>query len=218
MPNMGINKTPPAASIAQNAVMANSTMADALFTKTQQRVLFLLFGFPERVYFLNELIALAQSGSGAVQRELKRMTESGLVIKTRMGNQTHYQANTETPLFAELCQIIQKTVGLSSIIKNALMPLSDRISVAFIYGSIAKASDSASSDIDLMVISEDVKYEEIFEALEHIPIPLGRTINPTIYTRLDFMQRKNSGNAFITRILEQPLLWIIGTKEQLVPN
>lgn len=216
MPNMGINKTPPAASIAQNAVMANSTMADALFTKTQQRVLFLLFGFPERVYFLNELIALAQSGSGAVQRELKRMTESGLVIKTRMGNQTHYQANTETPLFAELCQIIQKTVGLSSIIKDALMPLNDRISVAFIYGSIAKASDSASSDIDLMVISEDVKYEEIFEALEHIP--LGRPINPTIYTRLDFMQRKNSGNAFITRILEQPLLWIIGTKEQLVPN
>ena len=99
IPNMGINKTPPAASIAQNAVMANSTMADALFTKTQQRVLFLLFGFPERVYFLNELIALAQSGSGAVQRELKRMTESGLVIKTRMGNQTHYQANTETIWF-----------------------------------------------------------------------------------------------------------------------
>ena len=150
MLNMGINKTPLTAS---SAVIANSTMADALFTKTQQRVLFLLFGFPERVYFLNELIALAQSGSGAVQRELKRMTESGLVSKTRMGNQTHYQANQETPLFAELCQIIQKTVGLSSIIKNTLMPLSDRISFAFIYGSIAKASDSASSDIDLMVIS-----------------------------------------------------------------
>ena len=134
----------------------HSSLADALFTNTQQRVLGLLFGQPDRSYYATEIISLAGSGSGAVQRELARLEQSGLVTMRRIGTQKHYQANPASPLYSELCSIAMKTVGLAEPLREALAPLAEKIIAAFVYGSIAKRADTSTSDIDLMIVSDVV--------------------------------------------------------------
>ena len=133
------------------------SLADAIFTTTQQRVLGVLFGQPERSYYASELIRLARTGSGAAQRELARLEESGLVTTRRVGHQKHYQANSNSPLFAELRAIIEKTVGLAEPLRKGLSSLAPGIQAAFVYGSVAKGRDRSQSDIDLMVISDSLK-------------------------------------------------------------
>lgn len=118
--------------------LARTTLGDALFTTTRQRVLGFLYGQPERSFFANELIGLTGSGSGAVQRELGRLVDSGLVTSRSIGRQRHYQANAGAPIFDELCSIIVKTVGLAEPLRAALGPLGHRITLALVYGSIAK--------------------------------------------------------------------------------
>lgn len=208
MPNMGtINKLAPV-----NRPMG---LADALFTSTQQRVLGHLFGQPARSFFANELIGLAGAGSGAVQRELKRLTECGLVTVTRLGNQKHYQANANSPIFAELCGIAQKTFGLAAPLREALAPLAGQIHAAFVYGSVAKKSDTAASDIDLMVISDSLSYADLYETLEPVASKLGRPVNPTVYSRREVARRIKEGNAFMTRVLAQSKLWLMGDVHDL---
>ena len=194
---------------------APANLAGALFSTTQQRVLGYLFGQPERSFFATELIALAGGGSGAVQRELARLAQSGLVTVKPVGTQKHYQANPESPIYAELCGIAQKTVGLAQPLREALAPLAKRILVAFVYGSVAKRSDTAKSDIDLMVISEDLSYADLFKAMERASARLGRTVNPTIYAPREFAKRRKQKNAFVTRILAQPKIWLIGGEDRL---
>jgi predicted nucleotidyltransferase len=190
-------------------------LADALFSTTQQRVLGLLFGQPDRSFYATELISLIRAGSGAVQRELARLEQSGLVTVRRLGNQKHYQANPDSPLFGELCSISRKTVGLAEPLREALAPLAKKILAAFVYGSIAKRQDTAASDIDLMVVSDRVTYADVFAALEPLQSKLGRTVNPTVYRRQDLAQRQKKGNAFLTRVLAQPKVWIIGSESDL---
>ena len=188
-----------------------SALADALFTSTQQRVLALLFGQPNRSFFVTEVVALADSGSGAVQRELARLAQSGLVIITKVGNQKHYQANKDSPLFDELCSIIRKTVGLQEPVRAALEPLADKISVALIYGSIAKQSDTAVSDIDLLLVSDKLTLEEAYAALAPVEKLLDRSVNPTLYNSKEFEQRRKTKNAFLTRVLNGPTIVLIGS-------
>jgi predicted nucleotidyltransferase len=176
-------------------------LADALFTATQQRVLVLLFGQPERSFFATELIHLARAGRGAVQRELKRLVESGLVTVSRVGNQKHYQANRSSPVFEELRNLVRKTVGLHEPIREALKPLSDRIRLAALYGSVAKHTDMAMSDIDLLVVSNALTLEELYATLAAVEGKLARRINPTLYTSREFDRRRKSGNAFLERVL-----------------
>jgi predicted nucleotidyltransferase len=191
------------------------SLADALFSTTQQRVLGLLFGQPERSFYATELIGLARAGSGAVQRELARLEQSGLVTVRRLGTQKHYQANPDSPLFGELTGIARKTVGLAEPLREALAPLAPQVIAAFVYGSVAKRRDTAASDIDLMVVSDSVTYAEVFGALEPLIARLGRTINPTVYSRRELAKRRKEDNAFVTRVLAQPKVWIIGTEDDL---
>ena len=193
----------------------HTSLVDALFSNTQQRVLGYLFGQPERSFFATELIGLAGSGSGAVQRELKRLEESGLVTVTRLGNQKHYQANQQSPVYTELCGIVQKTVGLAEPLRAALLPYAKKIFAAFVYGSIAKRSDTAHSDIDLMVVSDTLEYADLFGTLEQVATALSRTVNPTILTRQEFAKRVKNKNAFLTRVLAQPKVWLIGGEHEL---
>ena len=137
-------------------------LADALFAKTQRRVLGLLFGNPDRSFFANEIVRHAESGIGAVRRELAALEAAGLVTAKRIGNQKHYQANRAAPIFEELRGIVVKTFGVADVLREALAPLAAKIRAAFIYGSIAKGSDTATSDIDLMVISDEVAYADLF--------------------------------------------------------
>src|SRR2546428_204425 len=156
------------------------SLADALFTKTQQRVLRVLFGQPDRSFYASELIRDAGTGSGAAQRELARLEASGLIVARRIGNQKHYQANAASPLFSELRNIVLKTVGLAEPLRDALKPVSSSIRAAFVYGSVAKATDQASSDIDLMVVSDSLTYGDVFGLLDGVSRALGRHVNPTV--------------------------------------
>jgi predicted nucleotidyltransferase len=192
-----------------------SSLADALFSTTQQRVLGLLFGQPERSFYATELIGLAGAGSGAVQRELARLEQSGLATVRRLGTQKHYQANPESPLFNELSSIARKTVGLAEPLREALAPLASRVIAAFVYGSVAKRRDTAASDIDLMVVSDTLTYADIFGALEPLAAKLGRAINPTVYSRRELARRRKEDNAFVTRVLAQPKVWLIGAEDDL---
>lgn len=194
---------------------AMSGVADALFSAGQQRVLGLLFGQPERSYYANELIALAGGGSGAIQRELARLERAGLVTIRRVGSQKHFQANAESLLFDELASIVRKTFGLAAPLREALAPLGKRIAAAFVYGSVAKRSDTARSDIDLMVVSDKLTYASVYAVLEPLHERLRRQVNPTVYSRKELARRLKSDNAFMKRVLEQPKIWIIGDESDL---
>lgn len=205
MPKMGIKHT-----TTESPPPHRTSLSDALFTGTQQKVLGLLFGQPNRSFFATELIALAGAGSGAVQRELKRLAESGLVTVTRLGNQRHYQANAASPLFAALCDIALKTSGLAEPLRAALQPLHTQIKAACIFGSVAAGTDTASSDIDLLLVAEDLTLEAVHAALETTEQQLARRISITLYTLTEFHHRRSNNNAFLTKVLAGALIPLIG--------
>lgn len=190
-------------------------MVSALFPKVRQRVLGVLFGNPHRSFYANEVIALAQSGTGAVQRELATLSEAGLLTVKRLGNQKHYQANADAPVFAELRVLVLKTMGLADVLRAALAPLALQIELAFVYGSVAKQQDTADRDIDVMIVGAGLGYGDVFGALESATATLGRKVNPTLYTPAEITKRMSQDNAFVTRVLRQPKIWLIGNEEIL---
>lgn len=193
----------------------SGNLADALFPKGRQRVLAVLFGNPGRSFYANEVIALAQSGTGAVQRELLSLSEAGLLTVSKQGNQKHYQANADAPVFAELRSLVLKTMGLTDVLRVALTPLGSQIDLAFVYGSVAKQQDTAHSDIDVMIVSPSLGYADVFGALESAAATLGRKVNPTLYSPAEIDKRISQDNAFVTRVLQQPKIWLIGNEDQL---
>lgn len=201
-PNMGTKQTPTA-----------SSTADALFPMVRQRVLAVLFGAPDRSFYTNEVIGLAQSGAGAVQRELADLAAAGLLTVRRQGNQKHFQANEASPVFAELRGLVLKTMGLADVLRASLAPLAPQIERAFVFGSLAKQQDTATSDVDLLVVSDTLGYGEVFGALESASQTLRRPINPALYTAADFRARLQGDNAFINRVMQQPKIWLIGQEE-----
>ena len=190
-------------------------LADALFSKTKQRVLGLLFSDPGRSFYVSEIVSRARGGTGTVLRELARLEKSGLVSVTQVGNQRHYQANPSSPLFDELRSIVDKTVGVVGPLAAALRPLAPRIVAAFVYGSVARKSDTGRSDVDLMVVSDRLTYGDVYPALEAVGSTLGRPVNPTVYTTSEFRKRRAARNAFLTKVLGLPKLWIVGSENEL---
>ena len=188
--------------------MRSNSMASVLFTKTQQRVLGLLYGRPEQSFYLNQVVSLANIGKGTVNRELERLAAAGLVVKKKVGNQSHYQANPECPIFQELLSIVRKTFGVADVIRAAVDSILDDMALAFVYGSIAKAEDTDKSDVDLLVVTEELAYSEVMELLFEAEQQLGRTINPTIYGLDELKEKVQQENAFVTRVLAQPKIWI----------
>lgn len=215
VPNMGMKRG--ARKLARKPARkpAPGGLAEALFSKVQRRVLGVLFGNPDRSFYANEIIGLARSGTGAVQRELARLEAAGIVRASRVGKQKHYQANAHSPLFQELRGIAVKTFGLVDILRVALEPIASHIRAAFVYGSIAKGRDTVESDIDVLVVSDRLAYSELFNALEVASAQLGRKVAPTIYSSKEFQKRVDSGNSFVVRILAQPKLWLIGDEHVL---
>ncbi len=190
-------------------------LGDALFSGTQQRVLGLLFGNPARSYYARELIRLAGAGAGGVQRELGRLSQSGLVTVRSIGNQRHYQANSASPVFAELCALASKTFALADPLREVLLPLSSRIEAAFVYGSVAKREDTATSDVDLMVIADRLPYGELLAALEPLSESIGRRVNPTVMSTREWAKRVHTRSAFATRLMAQPRIWLIRSEDVL---
>jgi predicted nucleotidyltransferase len=207
MPKMGTSRSAPPSPPA--------SLASALFGGTQQRVLALLFGQPDRSFYATELIALARAGSGAVQRELARLEQSGLVTVRAVGNQKHYQANPSSPIYEELCGIARKTVGIAEPLRTALAPLRDQIKAAFVFGSVAKQTDHAASDIDLMIVSDTLEFPDVILALQPVEQGLGREINPVIYTRKELAKRLKADEGFVQRVLSQTKVWLVGSEDDL---
>ncbi len=218
MPGMGILVTdvsrPARRKTVAEQLEQRTSLADALFTTTQQRVLSLLFGQPSRSFFASELIELTGSGSGAVQRELQRLVSSGLVTVTRVGRQKHHQANHDSPVFEELRGLVLKTVAMAEPIRQALEPLAHRIEMALVYGSVAKGTETATSDIDLLIVADKVMLEDIYSALARVETKLHRKFAPTLYTTKEFRERKAAGSAFLARVLADEHLILIGTEDE----
>jgi predicted nucleotidyltransferase len=170
-----------------------------------------LFGQPERSFFASEIIDRVRAGSGAVQRELKKLAESGLVSVSWMGNQKHFQANPQSPIYGELCALIRKTVGLTEPLREALELQSDAIELALVYGSVAKNEDTAASDIDLLLVSDPLNLEEVYRLVADVEQALGRKVNPTLYTSEEFSRRRREGNPFLKRVLGGKTILLIGT-------
>ncbi len=190
-------------------------MGGVLFTKTQRRVLGLLFGNPDRSYYANEIVRFAGVGIGAVQRELERLVTAHLVTASKIGNQKHYQANRQAPIFEELRGIAFKTFGVANYLCEALAPLAKRIHAAFIYGSVAKATDTASSDIDVMIVSDKLSFSDVIQVLMKAEHEVGRSVNPSVY-RLDEWRRKSAeAGGFFQRVMEQPRIFLIGSDDDL---
>ncbi len=150
-----------------------------------------------------------------MHRQLARLEKSGWVVVTRVGNQKHYQANAECPAFAELQGLIAKTVGLVEPLRRALEPLAVKMRAAFIYGSIAKGTDNAASDIDLLVVSDELGYPDLFEALQTAEAALGRSMSPNVLCLRDWRTKRLEKGSFVARIAAQPRLFVIGSDDDI---
>ena len=210
-----MGKLSPVRQALSGAPPSSTGLGDALFSRTQQKVLGILFGRPGRSFYASEVIGLAAAGSGAVQRELARLEQVGLVNVTRIGNQKHYQANPGSPVFEELAGIARKTFALAEPLRAALKPVWKKFDAAFVYGSMAKGSDTARSDVDLFVLSDTLTYPDLIRVLDHLRDQLGREVNPTLMSRAELKTMLEQENAFAARVLGQPKIWIKGSIDDL---
>ena len=215
MPKLGIKMPKMGTSRRSAPPQPPASLASALFGGTQQRVLGLQFGQPDRSFYATELIALARAGSGSVQRELARLEQSGLVTVRAVGNQKHYQANPASPIYEELCGIARKTVGIAEPLRAALAPLRGQIVAGFVFGSVARRTDHAASDIDVMIISDTLEFADVVLAFQPVEQGLGREINPVVYTRKELAERLQADGGFVTRVLSQPKVWLFGSEDDL---
>lgn len=188
-------------------------IGDALFSRTQQRLLAQLFMQAERSFYTKELIRMAKAGSGAVQRELVRLEAAGLVVVSWRGNQKHYQANRASPVFAELHGLVVKSFGVVDVLRQALAPLCDRIQAAWLFGSLASGEEHNGSDVDVLVVADDLDYPELLEALATAEKSLARTVNPVLYSSDELLRRRLEKNHFTEGIFSQPMVWLWGRED-----
>ena len=185
-------------------------LSAALFSPAQAHVLAWLFGQPERWFHVNELLRLTGLGSASLQRELARLDAGGLVVAEQVGNLRRRRANEHSPVFAELVSLVRKTLGVVPTLREALAPLQERIELALVFGSVAKQTDRASSDVDLLVVSDTVTVGEILPLVINAEAALGRKVNPSCYTPGEFERRRDDPDSFINRVLAQPTLVLWG--------
>jgi predicted nucleotidyltransferase len=185
------------------------SIGDLLFGQTRGKVLALLFGSPDALFYLREIARQVETSVGNVQRELTLLVDVGLVIRTERGNQVYFQANQMHPDFPELRALLAKTMGVFQMLTAALYPLSSHIQIAFVYGSVARDESNANSDVDLMLIGE-LSLDEVLDALAKTERYLRRPINPTIYTLADLLKRLHEGNHFLQSLTNSKKVFLIG--------
>jgi predicted nucleotidyltransferase len=191
------------------------SLSNALFSKVQQRVLALIFTHPERSFYASEIVRNVRSGVGAVARELSKLERSGLVSVERIGNQKHYRANPDAPIFEELRGLVEKTVGLAEPIRRSLEPYADAITAAFIYGSVAEQADTADSDIDLMVIGDDLNLSDLYAAAQRAENKLRRKVNPLFLSPKDWQRKASDRGSVLNKISSSPKIFVIGSEKDL---
>jgi predicted nucleotidyltransferase len=172
-----------------------------LFTPPQSKVLEWVFGQPQRWYHIQELIRLTSLASASLQREIKRLHVAGLVVEERLGNLRRVKANTESPIYTDLASLVRKTLGAVPAIQQALQPLSDRLQLALIFGSVAKNTEHVGSDVDLLLVSADVQLAQALAVLLPLEEKLGRRIEVKLYTPAEFNARREEEGSVVQRIL-----------------
>jgi len=186
----------------------------SLFGHTRSALLSMLYGHADQSFYLRQLVRAVGVGHGAVQRELKHLTDMGLIVRRPQGNQVLYRVNRESPIFREIKSLITKTVGIHDAIRSALAPLGAEIQVAFVYGSVARQKERASSDIDLMVLGS-APFSEVVSALGPAQRVLGREINPTVFPISEFRSKLAGGNHFLRSVMKDKKLFVLGSEHEL---
>lgn len=193
---------------------AVGSLGDLLFGQTRGRILALLYGHPGETFFVRQISRHVATSAGAVQRELATLSRFGLIDRSTSGRQVYYKANPNHPVFAELNSLIAKTVGVFQMLTSALVPLANRISLAFVYGSVARQNENATSDVDLMIVG-DITLDEVLTQLAPVERLIGRPINPTLYSAKEFKSRLQSGNHFLTSVMRGEKVFLMGDKGEL---
>ncbi len=183
----------------------------ALFSPPQSKVLEWVFGQPERWYHIQELIRLTSLASASLQREIKRLHQAGLVVEERLGNLRRVKANPDSPIYIDLTNLVRKTLGVVPAISQALQPLSERLKLALVFGSIAKGTEQAGSDVDILIVSEDVQLSEAMALLLPLEERLGRRIEIKLYTLAEFSARRQEAGSVVQRILAGPVQLLHGS-------
>ena len=194
--------------------MRKYNLLGALLPKSRQGILAALLGQPEKTWYVSEIARRMGVPSSSLQRELQNLTQVGILKTHRQGRMAYYQANKESPVFAELRGLLLKTVGLVDVLADALKPLAAKLTLVFVYGSIASGTEQSDSDIDLMVVGK-VAPAELALPLRRARELLGRTVNPTVYTPAEFDKKRAAKDSFLRQVLAKPRLVVIESQHDL---
>jgi len=194
--------------------MRNIRIVDALLPKTRQGVLAALLVQPEKSWYVSELARRMKVPSSSLQRELRGLTEAGILTMHKQGRMVYYQANTASPVFPDLRGLLLKTAGLVDVLAGVLKPLTSKVQLAFVYGSIASGEERSDSDVDLMVVGS-ISPADLALPLRRARESLGREVNPTVYTPTEFAKKRASKDHFLSRLLTQPRLMVVGSDDEL---
>ncbi len=189
-------------------------LSETLFSRSRRAVLGLLYGHPDQEFYLRQIVRAVGGGHGAVQRELKQLSEAGIVHRVVRGSQVYFQANAECPIFQELKAIVVKTAGVADVLRTVLAPLGERIRIVFIYGSMARAAQKAASDVDVLVVG-DVAFGEVVAALADAQSRLGREVNPTVYGPDEFRAKITARHQFLQGVLKNEKIFLVGDQREL---
>jgi predicted nucleotidyltransferase len=187
---------------------------DWLFPRARRAVLTLLMMDPDKRWHLRDVARRADCAVGTVRRELKGLVACGIVMESRDGNRTYYQANPQCPVYPELAGLIRKTSGLADVLRAALAGLGEQVKVAFVYGSEARHEAGPNSDVDLMVIG-NIGFADVVSALAQAQDTLGKEINPTVYSPEEFGRKASSGHHFVRSVLKDRKVFLIGNADEL---
>jgi predicted nucleotidyltransferase len=191
------------------------SVSDLLFPNQYRRkVLALLMLNPQRWLHLRELARLTGASPGTLKKELDALTSVGLLKLQKVGNQTQFSANTAHPVFPELSALVKKTTGLRDVLALALAPLASQIEVAFVFGSMAKATEGPQSDVDLLLIG-DATFGQVANAVYDAQLVLAREINPKVMNRVEWAEKKNAQNVFVQELMDKPKIFIVGSEHEL---
>jgi predicted nucleotidyltransferase len=181
--------------------MRKKSAIDALMPPVRQRVLSLTFGTPDRWWYLSELANALGTTPSSLQRELDSLATAAILLMRPEGRRTYYRANENSAIYEELRGIVRKTMGIPNEIRASIAPIERKISLALIYGSVARGEERADSDVDVLVVADDLMLEELFRRLAPAEKKLRRKVNPTLYTREEFRRRRRAKNTFLQNVL-----------------
>jgi uncharacterized protein len=210
-PRTGLPRAPVYGTIVliMGTIGRSTSLSDTLFSRNRQAVLRLLYGHPDETFYLRQVARLCGGGHGAVQRELKALSDAGIIRRIVRGKQVFFQANAECPVYEEIKALMVKTAGAADVLKAAMASLGPRIQIALVYGSMAQARQKANSDVDVLVVGH-VTFREVVAAFAGAQSQLGREVNPTVYAPEEFRSKLASGHHFVTSVLRKEKVFLIG--------